>query len=280
MTAIWGAYREDHAGRRIAENMVWSGKRILDAFGAKRPDQITVQDCRAFIARGIAEGRKPGTIGTELGHLRICLLWAVKHGLIPKAPHIEKPPAQAPKDRHLTRAEINRLLAVDMAPHIRLAILLMLTTGARIRAALELKWDRVDLERGKVDLRESSDGPRKGRAVVPINATLRAALTVAKEAALSDYVIEWGGKPVGSIKTGFNAAVAKAGLADVSPHVLRHTCAVHMAEAGVPMEEIAQYLGHSNTHTTRAVYARYSPDHLRRAADVLDFGSIRKVHGT
>jgi integrase len=32
-----------------------------------------------------------------------------------------------------------------------------------------------------------------------------------------------------------------------------------MAEAGIPMEEIAQYLGHANVEVTRKVYARYSP---------------------
>ena len=42
------------------------------------------------------------------------------------------------------------------------------------------------------------------------------------------------------------------------------------------MEEIALYFGHSNTQTTRAVYVRFSLDHLRRAADVLDFGRLRK----
>jgi len=150
-------------------------------------------------------------------------------------------------------------------------------TAGRVGAILDLTWDRVDLERGKINLRTSDIGPRKGRAVVPINETLRVALVEAKDAALSDHVVEWGGRKVASIKTGFNATVARAGLEDVSPHVLRHTAAVHMAEGGVPMEEIAQYLGHSNTHTTRAVHARFSPDHLRRAADVLDFGRLRKV---
>lgn len=274
---LWTAYREDHAGRRIAENMDWSGRRVLASFGALRPDQITAKHCRDFAAEGARQGRKAGTVWTELSHLRICLRWAAKRGMIPAAPHIEKPPAPAPKDRHLSRAEIDRLLAADAAPHIRLAVLLMLTTAARVGAVLDLTWDRVDLERGKINLRTSDTGPRKGRAVVPINATLRAALTAAREAALSDYVVEWGGRQVRSIKTGFNAAVERAGLHDVSPHVLRHTAAVHMAEAGVPMEEIAQYLGHSSTHTTRAVYARFSPDHLRRAADVLDFGRVRQV---
>ena len=118
---------------------------------------------------------------------------------------------------------------------------------------------------------------RKGRATVPINAGLRAALAAAKEAALTDYVIEWAGSPVASIKTGFAAAVKAAGLKSVTPHVLRHTAAVHLAEAGMSMSEIANYLGHEDSAITEKVYARFSPEHLRESANVLDFTTIRQV---
>lgn len=57
---------------------------------------------------------------------------------------------------------------------------------------------------------------------------------------MTDHVIEWAGEPVASIKTGFAAAVRAAKLTGVSPHVLRHTAAVHMAEAGLSMAEIGQ----------------------------------------
>lgn len=77
------------------------------------------------------------------------------------------------------------------------------------------------------------------------------------------------------IKTGFNAAVKDAGLTGGSPHVLRHSAAVHMAEAGVPFDEIAQYLGHPNPSVPFPVYGRFSLNHLRRAAGVLDFAAIR-----
>ena len=33
-----------------------------------------------------------------------------------------------------------------------------------------------------------------------------------------------------------------------------------MAEAGVPMSVIAQYLGHSDSRLTERVYAQYSPE--------------------
>ena len=254
-----------------------TGKAILPKFGAMQPDHITTQDCRDYLADRKSLGRKEGTIRTELGHPRTCLRWAEMHRMIEHAPQIERPPLPAPRDRYLTRAEIDRLLSVDGDPHIRLAILLMLTTAARIGAVLDLTWDRVDMLRGQINLRTDSAVTRKGRAIVPINATLRAALNTAKAAALSDFVVEYGGKQVGSIKTGFRAACARARLSGVTPHVLRHTAAVHMVEAGIPIPEVAQYLGHSNPSVTFTTYGRFSPDHLRKAADVLEFGKVRQV---
>lgn len=273
---IWEAYREDRQGRSIAESMRHTGKAIIPAFGHFRPDQITTEDCRAQIAAWRAQGKHDGTIWTRMNHLRIALNWAQKHGMIARAPYIERPPQPAPRDRFLTEAEIAALLSAHAEPHIKTAIVLMLTTCARVTAALELTWERVDFERGFVNLR-TTEGHRKGRAIVPINGLLRGTLEAARAAALSDHVIEWGGKPVKSIKRGFASAVESAGLSDVSPHVLRHTGAVHMAAAGVPMVKISQMLGHTNTATTERIYARFAPDHLKDAAEALEFGSLKVV---
>lgn len=274
---LWQAYLDARKGRPVERNMRSSGKPVLAHFGALRHDQVTVDHCRSYAALRKRAGIKDGSIWTELGHLRTCLSWAAKANLIDKAPAIERPQKPAPKERYLTHAEIDRLLAADCEPHIRLAIILLLTTAGRVSAVLQLTWDRVDLDRGQVNLRADLEGPRKGRAVVPINATLRAALESARRAAMSDYVVEWAGGPVKSIRKGFLRAVTGAKLAGVTIHTMRHTAAVHMAEAGVPMSEIAQYLGHSNVSVTESVYARYSPQHLSRAAQALEFGALRVV---
>jgi len=104
--------------------------------------------------------------------------------------------------------------------------------------------------------------------------TARAALLDARQGALTDYVIEWARRPVKSVKRGLAAAAQRAGLEHVSPHMLRHSAAIHMAEEGVGMEEIAQMLGHSNVNVTRNVYARFSPDYLGRAAAALEFDDL------
>ncbi|KFI30987.1 integrase [Haematobacter missouriensis] len=275
--AVWQDYCDEHAGRPATSNMSFTGLPILAHFGALLPDQITGQHCRDYAESRTAEGRKVGTIWTELGHLSTALNWAAKARIIDRAPHIVRPKKPAPKDRYLTRDEIDRLLSTLETPHIRLAVILMLSTAARIGAILDLTWDRVDEKRGRIDLRRDMDGPRKGRAVVPINPGLRASLLSARESAQTEYVIEYAGAPVRSIRTGLQSACKKAKLTGVTPHVFRHTAAVHMAEAGVPMSAISQYLGHSSTSITERVYARYSPEYLADAALAVDFVGIRSV---
>ena len=71
-------------------------------------------------------------------------------------------------------------------------------SSARVTAVLELTWDRVDFERGQVNLR-TGEGQRKGRAIVPMTESLYAALVNAQKAALSDYVVEWAGGPIAVI---------------------------------------------------------------------------------
>lgn len=277
MSELLALYRADKHGRPIAETIGYTGKALMAHFGEMRPDQIGTADCRDYTKLRKAAGKSVGTIWTELGHLRMVARWALKTGLIEREPHIELPQKPAPRDRFLTEAEAGKLVDAANEPHIRLAILLMLNTAARVGAILDLTWDRVDFRRGQIDLRIDSTGPRKGRAVVPMNATLRAGLMTAKDSAMSDYVVEWAGDRIASIRTGFNAAVKRARLKDVTPHVLRHTAAVRMASAGIPMSRISQFLGHSNTAVTERVYARYSPDHLADAAAALEMPNLRIV---
>jgi integrase len=92
--------------------------------------------------------------------------------------------------------------------------------------------------------------------VLPINSSLRAALAVAKEASLADFVVAWAGGPILSIRKGLDRATGSENLPGIGRHTLRHTAAVHMAKGEGPMSQIAEYLGHSSRATTKTTYAR------------------------
>lgn len=156
-------------------------------------------------------------------------------------------------------------------PQLTLFVHLAYATAGRAAAILGLTWERVDFEREKIDLEDpDSKATHKGRAVVMMTRTLKTRLLNARAGALSEHVIEWAGKPVGSVKKGLTAAATTAGLPHVHPHLLRHSAAVRQAELGVPMEEIASHLGHSNPKVTREIYARFSPEALSRSRDALE----------
>jgi integrase len=243
--------------------------------GDLTPDHLTTTRARLYARQRRAEGyvagqrRKPvqnGTIAREIVTLRAALRWAVAAKWIAAAPAIEAPPAGKPRDRWLTRAEAAQLLAACQAPHVRLFVALGLYTAARAGALLGLTWERVDLAGGRIYL--GDDIGNKRRAVVPIPDALRPYLLEARAGATRDAVIEHGGRAVASVKTGFNAACRRAGLVGVTPHTLRHTAATWMVAGGVPLHEVARYLGDSE-RTTERVYAKHSPDYLRAAARVL-----------
>ncbi len=241
-------------------------KALAGTFGELSPGAITEGQCKDFAAR---DGRSVGSIRKGLGILRAALRMAERKALIDKAPHIWLPQAPPPKDRRLTREEGDRLRAANTMPHVRLFIEIALGTGSRAGAILSLRWSDVDFAARRISL--GGSGRQKTRAqMIPITDRLHQLLTEAKEAAMTDYVIEWAGQPVKSIKRGFREGVKRAGLgADVTPHVLRHTAASWMAEAGVPMSEIAAVLGHRDSRTTERVYAKYSPEYLQRAVRAL-----------
>lgn len=270
VASLWEAYRQDKTGRRVADKMRSEWKLMAPFWGHLRPEDITTEKCRQWVALRRQGGTKDGTIWTELGHLRTVFKWAYEERLIDRAPKVERPAKPDPRDNFLTRAEAERLINACDAPHIALAVQLLLGSAARVGAVLELLWRQVDLDRGQIRLADTGMVHRKGRSTVPIGASLRAALAAARDAATCDYVIEYKGGPVKSITTGFRAAARRAGL-KVTPHDLRRTAARLMVEAGMSMDEVAQFLGHSDNRITSRVYGKYSVDYLRKGAEVLDF---------
>jgi integrase len=211
----------------------------------------------------VDEGVASSTARTELQALRAALRWSLKGA----APVLELPGRPQARDRWLTREEADRLLAACERPHLRLFVMLALHTAARKGAILALTCDRVDIGNRRIDYRvPGATTTRKRKVPVPMTDALAAALTEAKARASGQYVIEWAGDRVQSVKHGFRDAAARAGLAGVTPHTLRHKAATWMVQKGVPLWEVAGMLGHSDAAMVAETYGHHSPDHLREAA--------------
>ena len=269
--AIMDGYLAAKTEKASYSSLLATANILRPRFGDLEPRHVTQAIVKQHADERVAQGRSRSTVYNDLLILRAMVNWAIKQKIIPPTEKLtfETPIQRSkPRDRWLTKEEAARLVAACKAPHIRLFVILGLTTGARRDAILELTWDRVDLSRRRIDFGEGNGNKRK--SVVPINDTLLAELTTAKEAAVTDRVVEYGGHHVADIRRGLESAAARAGVGHVHPHLLRHTAATHMVMAGVPTVEVARYLGMTEAMVER-VYGKHSPEYLSRAARALDF---------
>ena len=264
-------YLADRADEQIPgySRLEWAHKPLKLFFGEKPTETVGAAACKAYYRVRSKDGVAPATVRTELQALRAALNWAAKGKKIAQSPEVWFPARPAPRDRWLTRDEAAALIAACRALHVRLFCLVALHTAARRGAILGLRWSRVDLDRRLIDFVAGQQQTRKGRARVPINDTLLAGLKEAHKLSTTDFVIEYGGGSVASVKHGFSDACARANLTGVSPHTLRHTAATWMVQAGVPIWEVAGFLGHSSPQMVSDTYGHHSPEHLQRGAKVL-----------
>lgn len=274
--AIFSAYVKDREAseRKLIdkERLLYAWKALGGHFGHLRPDQVTRDACRRYAEKRRVEGRQDGTIRKELTVLRAALRWHDKN-----TPSIvEMPPPPPPRDRWLSKEEFAMLLkAAQETFHLTVFLHLAIATAGRKEALLTMTWPQVRWDRNEIWLGIKQNGKR--RATVPMTQTVRAVLQQARRVALTEYVIEFEGMPIKSIRRSFEAAVRRARLKDVHIHDLRHTAAVWMAAAGVSMEKIREFMGHSDIRVTANIYARFAPEHLRSAADALEVGQCSVV---
>ena len=223
--------------------------------------------CRSYRARrSVADA----TARYELLQLSTALGWATANGpRLPGRPSIWLPPVPERQERHLERSEFRKFLAAVKADHARLYVMLGIYTMARPSAILDLTWDRVDFMRRRIDFTPPGHvRTNKRRTIVPISDDLLTELQKGFDAATTEWVIERGGKKVACIKKAFQAASQRSGV-HATPYTLRHTGAVWAAEAGVPMAELAQFMGHDDDRTTQKHYARFGPDYLAGVANAI-----------
>lgn len=281
---LWKVYCEKHevAGSETRE-YIW--KNLEPHFGDLRPtgiDDAVVEDYQAKRERGhIGKPSRPSTIRRELSALRACFNWCAhrKRKLIPKehVPAFDLPPDGEPRDRWLRKDEIQKLLDVAarrrVGPRLSRAerfLWIALETAARKQAILDLTWDRVDFETGMIDFNvPGRKKTNKKRTAVPMSEALRPVLVRAFGERENNFVFDHGGE----IDKTIPRIATEAGVAGVSPHVLRHTAATHMARNGVPLWMIAGILGNSIAMVEK-VYAKHCPDGLRDAVNQISGGAL------
>jgi integrase len=220
------------------------------------------------------KGNTPATINRYLATMRSLLRMARDEWQwLDSIPKIRMLPGEVERDRWLTKAEADQLIAVCL-PHLAAIVRFALATGCRAREILGLEWKRVDLARQTAWLNLTKNGTPRG---VPLN---RNAVSVLEEqiGKHPQYCFTYRGEPIKaniSNKAWFSA-LEKAGLHDFRFHDLRHTWASWHRQSGTSCDELKE-LGGWKTRSMVDRYAKFATDHLAIAASRIETGTTDNV---
>lgn len=183
---------------------------------------------------------------------------------------LPKPDTRFP--RYLEQTEIDTLLAgaKEHSRDMYLLTALGIFTGMRKNELINARWGWIDFKGGGRILVQSAGRFRtkSGRdRKIPLNSRLRGILQEYQSDNPAEFIVypnmpEKDGAETSyrvDFTEAFRTVVTTAGLADVTPHVLRHTFASQLAIAGVSIFKISAWLGHASVVTTQ-IYAHLSPD--------------------
>jgi integrase len=221
-------------------------------------------------SRGGATTGREGVAARTMSTLHAIFEHAVRLGKVETNPAkgVRKL-AGAPRERRLSRAEIERLgktlrAAAEEGEHptALAAVRFLLLTGFRRMEGLGLERAWLDEEEGAIRFPDTKSGAQTrviGQAAVD--------LLLAQPKTISPFFFpaDWGeGHFIGVVRV-LDRICEMARLADVTPHTLRHTFASLAGDLGFSELTIAALLGHS----ARGVTQRYIhiDEALRMTAD-------------
>ena len=161
-------------------------------------------------------------------------------------------------ERILPEEDLQRVLAVDLAPRDRVLLQLLYAAGLRVSEACGLRWRNLTARGDGGQITVLGKGGRT-RAVALPRELWKALNKLPKSAGNESPVfVSKSGKPLdrGRVRVILRKAAEIAGVSDktpqISPHWLRHAHASHALDHGAPIHLVQATLGHRSVATTSA----------------------------
>ena len=184
--------------------------------------------------------------------------------------------------------EVARLTAAAAGRAHETWLWLSIGTGIRLGESRALTWPDVDLVHRTIVVSKSLDhksnkvGPTKnGRTrivdlpdeLVPIM-TAHRARQQPREQRVCTSAFNGRVPSAGAILKWMTSLTASCGVTPLSPHSTRHTFATLSLEAGVPLKEVSEALGHGDVGITSRIYSHALSVRRRQAANAI--GAVLK----
>lgn len=237
-------------------------------------------DLRRYVGLMLRDqGLKEASVKRRMATVKQLFKWLEREELLSITPfHRLDMTIRLPRrlPRALAVEDIRKLLAtarqeaVDRGPHsarmMHFVVVTLFVTGLRVGELCSASLTEVDGHEGVILVRGKGNRERKvylpgGDARAILQSYLRSRMMTEADSLLVSST----GHPVAPqhIRRRLAALANRAGLSrHVTPHMLRHTAATQLIEAGVDIRFVQKLLGHASIATTQ-IYTQVSDSSLR-----------------
>jgi site-specific recombinase XerD len=226
---------------------------------------------RDWILRLIRAGRSRSYSNQARSALRFFFLQVLHSPIKPETVPRSKTKKKLPVV--LSKSEVKRFLDALDHPKYRAIAFVLYSAGLRVSEVASLKVTDMDSERGRIHVRNGKGGKDRYVMLSPV------ALAVLREYVRAEWPRDWL-FPAGhrrdrhitsrTIQEQVTQAGKRAGLRKrVTPHVLRHSFATHLLEAGTDLRYIQDLLGHADIRTT-IIYTHVAQKEVRNIRSPID----------
>ena len=282
MTHVRRAMLEELQRRNYAKNTIYYYLKAVERFAKhfhRPPDQLNHTHLREYQAYLLRERQlEPRTVKLHVSALRVFFVKTLKRPYMLEDMPFPKVPRRLPAI--LTTEEVARLIDGAKTLTHRTMLMVLYSTGMRNAELRHLQVRDIDSRRMLIHIQHGKGGRDR---YVPLSATLLETLRVyyrwmRPKTWLFPGTIQNGraDKPI-TPKVVWDACRAAASRAQlekrVSPHLLRHSYASHLVEAGADLRTVQLLLGHVKLEHT-VIYLHLSQRHLQAVANPLDAISV------
>jgi len=262
---------------RTQEDYLKTAGSLLKHVG--RPvEEIGREELRAFVGHLTKQARSASWLKVKLA--AIVFLFTRTLGRPTEVSFIKFPKQHSPLPTVLSLGEVERLLGALRRPLYRTIAMVLYGTGLRIDEALSLEVGDIDGQRGVLRVRHGKgDRARDVKLSPGLYHSLRAYWGRERPPLPHLFASRRTGRPPvqDAVRAALAAAAEEAGInKPVRPHVLRHSYATHLLDAGTDVRVIQAQLGHSSLQTTMR-YTRVSTALVQKTPSPLDLLPSRGV---
>lgn len=235
----------------------------LDTEDCENISDVTASRLSMYIMKLENEGLSSATVSRSIASLKSFFIYLVKNGVIKVDPTdgLKPPKIEKKMPETLSIEEINLLLGQpsrDNPKEIRDKAMLELlyATGMRVSELISLEIKDVNLSMNYIICKDTNK-----ERVIPIENAAKSALEkyikTARPALCDNGKFLFTNlKGEQMTRQGFwkliKAYARKAGIEkDITPHMIRHSFAVHLVSNGADLKAVQEMLGHSDISTTQ-----------------------------